>query len=76
MRPPDKNTGSPGPLLSINYMSPGKNRTDEAGRRCAIGWKYDSPRLAVAVFPVKFTAGVIDIGTADSLLRAPPLDER
>lgn len=58
------------PLLSINYMSSGKNRTDEGGRgraEGAIDWKYDSPLSGV--FRVKFTAGVIDIGTADSLLR-------
>lgn len=43
-----------------------KNRTNGKAEG-AIGWKYDSPLSAV---PTKFTVGVIDIGTADSLLRA------
>lgn len=55
-----------GSLLSINYMSSGKNRTSGKAKG-AIGWKYDSPFSGV---PRKFTIGVIDIGTADSLLRA------
>lgn len=59
-----KKPGSP--LLSINYTSPGKIGPT-AKAEGAIGWKYDSPLSAV---PAKFTAGVIDIGTADSLLRA------
>lgn len=43
----------------------GKNRTNGKAEG-AIGWKYDSPLSGV---PTKFTVGVIDIGTADSLLR-------
>lgn len=50
----------------------GKNRTNGKAEG-AIGWKYDSPLSGV---PTKFTARVIDIGTADSLLRVLPLDER
>lgn len=50
----------------------GKNRTNGKAEG-AIGWKYDSPLSGVLT---KFTVGVIDIGTADSLLRVLPLDER
>lgn len=50
--------------LSINYTSPGKNRSSGKAEG-AIGWKPDFPLSGV---PAKFTVGVIDIGTADSLL--------
>lgn len=45
-----------------------EERADPRGGEGAIGWKYDSLPLSRA--PRKFTATVIDIGTAYSVLRA------
>ena len=50
----------------------GKNRTNGKAEG-AIDWKYDSPLSGI---PTKFMIIVIDIGTADSLLRVLLLDER
>lgn len=60
-----------GPLLSINYVVAGRGEREKKGGDWedgdAIGWKYDSPLQPCFT---KFTATVIDIGTAGSLLRA------
>lgn len=54
------------PAIKYKLHVAGKNRTSGKAEG-AIGWKYDSPLSGVLA---KFTSGVIDIGTADSLLHA------
>jgi len=54
------------PAIKYKLHVAGKNGSNRKAEG-AIGWKYDSPLSGV---PAKFMSGVIDIGTADSLLRA------
>jgi len=53
------------PAIKYKLHVAGKNRSNRKAEG-AIGWKYDSPLSGILA---KFTSGVIDIGTADSLLR-------